>query len=142
VQKEKSHLYKSTIYDSYVYFNDRLCGLAFSFIGYRSGSIPGITKKKSSESGTGCTQPPEYNWGATWQKSSGSCLENQEYGRRDPSRWPRGTLYPQKLAIPSPTSGGRSVGVVRSRTQNMNFFVFFFTTIQNADMGGIYASCY
>jgi hypothetical protein len=25
-------------------------------------------------------------------------LENREYGRRDPSRWPRGTLYPQKLA--------------------------------------------
>jgi hypothetical protein len=26
--------------------------------------------------------------------SSGSGLENREYGRRDPSRWPRGTLYP------------------------------------------------
>jgi hypothetical protein len=26
-----------------------------------------------------------------------------------PSRWPRDTLYPQKLAITSPTSGGRSV---------------------------------
>jgi hypothetical protein len=25
-------------------------------------------------------------------KSSGSCLENREYGRRDPSRWPRCTL--------------------------------------------------
>jgi hypothetical protein len=29
------------------------------------------------------------------------------------------TLYPQKLAITSPTSGSRSVGVVRSRTQTM-----------------------
>jgi hypothetical protein len=28
------------------------------------------------------------------KKSSGSCIENKEYGRRDPSRWPRGTLYP------------------------------------------------
>jgi hypothetical protein len=27
---------------------------------------------------------------------SGSGLENWEYGRTDPSRWPRGTLYPQK----------------------------------------------
>jgi UbiD family decarboxylase len=27
------------------------------------------------------------------------------------------TLYPQKLALTSPTSGGRSVGIVRSRTQ-------------------------
>jgi hypothetical protein len=28
----------------------------------------------------------------------------------------RGTLYPQKLALSSPTSGGRSVGIVRSGT--------------------------
>jgi hypothetical protein len=42
-------------------------------------------------------------------------------GRRDPSRWRRGTLYPQKLAFISPTNGGRSVGVVRSRTQTMEF---------------------
>jgi hypothetical protein len=45
---------------------------------------------------------------------------------RDPSRWPRGTLYPQKLAITSPTSGGRSVGIVRSRTQTMEFSFFIF----------------
>jgi hypothetical protein len=44
-----------------------------------------------------------------------SGLEIQEYGRRDPSHWPCGTLYPQNLAITSPTSG-RSVGIVRSRT--------------------------
>jgi hypothetical protein len=56
------------------------------------------------------------------EKSSGSCLENREYGHRDPSRWPRGTLYSQKLAITSPTSGGRSVGKVRLRTQTMEFF--------------------
>jgi hypothetical protein len=56
--------------------------------------------------------------------SSGSCLENREYGCRDPSRWPRGTLYPQKLAITSPTSGGRSVGIDRSRTQTMEFSFF------------------
>jgi hypothetical protein len=80
---------------------------------------------KSSGSGTGSTQPREYNWGATWKKSSGSCLEKREYGRRDPSRWPRGTLYPQKLAITSPARGGRSVGIVRSQTQTMEFFFFF-----------------
>jgi hypothetical protein len=43
------------------------------------------------------------------------------YGRRDPSRWPRGTLYPQKLALTSPTCCGRSVGIVCSRTQAMEF---------------------
>jgi hypothetical protein len=74
----------------------------------------------------------ESNWGATWKKSSGSCLENREYGRRDPSRWPRGTLYPQKLAIASPTSGGRSIGIVRSRTQTMEFSFLVFRDLQVA----------
>jgi hypothetical protein len=50
------------------------------------------------------------------RKSSGYCLEIRECGRRDPSRWPRGSLCPQKLALTSRTSGGRSVGIVRSRT--------------------------
>jgi hypothetical protein len=47
------------------------------------------------------------------RRSSGSGLESREYGRRDPLR----TLYPQKLAVTWLTSGGRSVGIVRSRTQ-------------------------
>jgi hypothetical protein len=58
------------------------------------------------------------------RKSSGSGLENREYVRRDPSRWPRGILYPQKLTLTSPTSGGRSVGIVRSRTQTTEFVLF------------------
>jgi hypothetical protein len=57
------------------------------------------------------------------RKSSGSGLESREYGRRDASRWPRGNLYPQKLSLTSPTSGGRSVGIVRSRTQTTEFLV-------------------
>jgi hypothetical protein len=36
-------------------------------------------------------------------------------------RWPRDTIYPQKLALNSPTSGGRSVGIVRLRTKIMEF---------------------
>jgi hypothetical protein len=47
------------------------------------------------------------------RKSSGSGLESREYGRRDPSRWPRDTFYPQKLALTSPIGGARSVGIVR-----------------------------
>jgi hypothetical protein len=56
------------------------------------------------------------------RKGSGSGLEIQEYGRMDPSRWPHGNLYPQKLALTSPASGGRSVDIVRSRTQASEFF--------------------
>jgi hypothetical protein len=41
------------------------------------------------------------------RKSSGSGLEYREYGRMDPSCWPRGTLYPQTLTLISPTSLGR-----------------------------------
>jgi hypothetical protein len=51
-------------------------------------------------------------------KSSGSGLENPINDRGgDPLRWPRDRLYPQKLALTSPTSGGRSVGIVRLRTK-------------------------
>jgi hypothetical protein len=55
------------------------------------------------------------------RKSSGSGLDSREYGRRHPSHWPRSTLYTQKLALTSPTSGGRSVGIARSRTQPTEF---------------------
>jgi hypothetical protein len=51
------------------------------------------------------------------RETSGSGLEIRDYGLRDPSRWLRGTLYPQNLVLTSPTSGGRSVGVVSSRTK-------------------------
>jgi hypothetical protein len=44
-------------------------------------------------------------------------LENPKYGRGDPLRSPRDTLYPQKLTLTPPTRGGRSVGMVRSRTK-------------------------
>jgi hypothetical protein len=55
-------------------------------------------------------------------KSSGSGLENWINGWGDPLRWPRDTLYPQKLALTSPTSGGRSVSIVRLRTKGHGVF--------------------
>jgi hypothetical protein len=55
------------------------------------------------------------------RKSSGSGLESWNHDRRDPPRWTRDTLYKQKLALTSPTSGGRSVGIVRSQTQATEF---------------------
>jgi hypothetical protein len=53
-------------------------------------------------------------------------LENREYGRGDPLRLPRNTLYPQKLALSSPTSDGRSVGIVRLRTKTTEFVVWWY----------------
>jgi hypothetical protein len=58
------------------------------------------------------------------KKSSGSGLESRGYGRRDPSRRPRDTLYPHKLVLTSPTNGGRLVGIVRWRTQATEFNFF------------------
>jgi hypothetical protein len=40
----------------------------------------------------------------------------------DPLRWPRDTLYPQKLALTSPTSGSRSLGIVRLRAKDTELF--------------------
>jgi hypothetical protein len=49
-----------------------------------------------------------------WRKT-----EINDHG--NPLRWPRDTLYPKKLAVTSPTSGGRSVDIVRSRTKATEF---------------------
>jgi hypothetical protein len=64
------------------------------------------------------------------RRSSGSGQEIRINGRGDPLRWPRDTLYPQKLAITSPTSGGRSVGIVRLRTKGhgVQFFLVLLNT--------------
>jgi hypothetical protein len=56
------------------------------------------------------------------RNSSGFGLE---YGRGDPLRLPRDTLYPQKLALTSPTYGGRSVGIVPLRTKTTELVCFF-----------------
>jgi hypothetical protein len=78
----------------------------------------------SSGSGTVSTQPREDNWGATSRESSGSGLENRNYRRGDSLRWPRDTLCPLKLAPTSPTSCGRSVGIVRLRTKAAECWFF------------------
>jgi hypothetical protein len=56
------------------------------------------------------------------RKSSGSGLEGREYCHGEASSWPRCTFYSQKLALSLLTSGGRSVGIVRSRTQATKCF--------------------
>jgi hypothetical protein len=64
------------------------------------------------------------------RKSSSSGLEIREYSHRDPLRCPRGTLYPQKLTLTSPISGGSSVSIVRSQIQAMEFFFYSYQHCQ------------
>jgi hypothetical protein len=77
------------------------------------------------------------------RKSSGSGLEPREYGHRDPSSWPCGTPYSKNLAITSLTSGGLSVGLVRSRTQATDFNFYLppppiFLTSKNKIQGSLW----
>jgi hypothetical protein len=69
------------------------------------------------------------------KNSSGSGLENREYGRGDKLRRPRDTLYPQKLALTWPTCGGRSVGIVCLRTKTTEFFSYFFFRFSDRSSG-------
>jgi hypothetical protein len=58
-------------------------------LGYRSGgagSIPGTTRKKVVGLERGPLSLVNTIEELLDKKSSGSCLENREYGRRDPSR--------------------------------------------------------
>ena len=45
------------------------------------------------------------------------------------------SLYPQKLALTSPTGGGRSVGIVRSRTKATEFSLVCVSSI--GERGGV-----
>jgi hypothetical protein len=58
------------------------------------------------------------------RKCSGPGLENRDYGCRDPPRWPRNTLYPQKLILTLPTSRGCMVGIVHSLTKARELLLF------------------
>jgi hypothetical protein len=57
-------------------------------------------------------------------KVAAPVLKPETNNRGNQLRRPRDTLYPQKLALTSPTSGGRSVGIVRSRTKATEFGLF------------------
>jgi hypothetical protein len=54
-------------------------------------------------------------------KSSGSGSRKSRLTAWGRLRWPRDTLYPQKLAVTSLTSGGRSVGLLRLRAKAKEF---------------------
>jgi hypothetical protein len=71
------------------------------------------------------------------RKSSGSVQENRDCRRSDPPCWPRGTLYPQELALTSLTSGGSSVGIVRSRSKATELLLFIYKYIKSPTITGI-----
>jgi hypothetical protein len=100
--------------DSFTYVTiDRLCGLVLRVPGYRS-QVPGFDSRRYQIfwEVVGLERGPLSLMITIAEllerTSSGSSLENQEYGRRDPLRWPRDTLYQQKLALIS-----RSLGLYR-----------------------------
>jgi mRNA-degrading endonuclease toxin of MazEF toxin-antitoxin module len=104
------------------WFSSAICGLVVRLPAYRfrgPGSIPGWTRFSHKQRVWNGFHSASLSTVEKLleKKSSGSGLEIREYCRRDPSRWPRGTLYLQKLALASPTGGFRSVGIVRSRTK-------------------------
>jgi hypothetical protein len=80
---------------------------------------------RSSGSGTRSTQPRQDNLGAILKKTTAPVWKIEINGRGDKLWWPCDTLYPQKLVPTSPTSGGRSVGVIRLRTTGHGICFFF-----------------
>jgi hypothetical protein len=79
--------------------------------------FPGTTKKKVVGLERGPLSLVSTTEELLGRNSSGCGLESREYGRRNSSRWPCGTL----LALTSLTSGGRSVGIVRLQTEATEF---------------------
>jgi hypothetical protein len=103
-------------------FLDRLCGLAVRVPGYRSGfdfqryHIFWVWNVVHSALWVQLRSYLEEKVATLVYK-----IVNTAVG--DPPRCPHGTLYPLKFALTLPTSGGRTVGIVRSRTQTTEFFI-------------------
>jgi hypothetical protein len=102
---------------------DRLCDLVVRVPGYRSRG-PGFDSRRYQIfwQVVGLERGPLSLVRITEEllewKSRRFGLENLINGRGNPFRLPRDTLYLQKLALTSPTSGGRSVGIVRLRIKS------------------------
>jgi hypothetical protein len=101
--------------------------------GYRSrsaGSIPGVVRLERCPLSHMSTIEELLE-----RKSSGSSLEIRAYCNRGSAalttRYP---LYPQKLALTSPTSGCHSVGIVCSRTQATEFVCLCYNTVFSCDL--------
>jgi hypothetical protein len=108
-------------------FSYRLCGLVVRVPGYRSRG-PGFDSRRYQIlwEAVGLERGPLslvriieelLEW-----KSSGSSLENRDYGLGDPLLWALESLYQLKLALTSPAGWCRSVSIVRLQTKTTEFF--------------------
>jgi hypothetical protein len=104
---------------------DHFCGLVVRVPGYRSGG-PGFDSRHYKKKVVDLERGPLSLVSATEEllgsNSSGSGLESREYGRRNSSADHVAPSIRKNLALTSLKSGGRSVGIVRLRTETMDFF--------------------
>jgi hypothetical protein len=106
----------------HLYYLDRLCSLVVRVLGYRFRG-PGFNSRRYQIfwEVVGLERGPlslvRIIEEQLENKVAVPVYKTEINGRGDSLRWPRDTLYLLKLAITSPTSGGRSVGIVRWRTK-------------------------
>jgi hypothetical protein len=100
----------------YSFFNvavDRPCGLGVRIFGFDSRRFQIFWEAAGLERGPLSLMTTEE---LLEGKVAAPVYKTEINDRGKPLRWPRDTLNPRKSALTSPTSGGRSVGIVRSRT--------------------------
>jgi hypothetical protein len=107
---------------------DRLCGIVVRVPGYRSRGPGFDSTTRCFWEVVGLERGPLSLVSTTEEllgrKSRGSGLENRDYGRRGSTALTTRHPLSAKLALTSPTSGYRSIGKVRSRTEATEFCLF------------------
>jgi hypothetical protein len=103
---------------------DRLCGLVVRVSGYTSKG-PGFDSQSYQIFWEVWNGVHSASWGQLRsylnEKVAAPVQKTEINGRGNSLRWPRNTLYLQKLALTSPTSGGRLFNIVRLRTKATEF---------------------
>jgi hypothetical protein len=111
-------------------YHDRLCGLVVRVPGYRysgPGSIPGATRYSEKQwVWNGIHSASWVQLKSCFEEIIAALVQKTEIAAVGIHSADHGTLlYPQKLALTSPTSGDRSVGIVRSRTKATELLLLY-----------------
>jgi hypothetical protein len=126
-----------------VFWDDRLCGLLVRVSGYRSRG-PRFDSRLSHifweivRLERGPLSLVRITEELLERKVTTPVKKTEINGREDSLRWPRYTLYPLKLALTSPPSGGRSAGIVRWRTKAPEFVFGVFWDMTPFNLTDIY----